>query len=327
MGAYIDLVGQTFGELTVIEKTEAPDHIKDKRVYFLCKCSCDNEIITSSKNISNGETQSCGCLRLKKFKNKYKEFFNKKIGLLIPFEPIKINKGFGFNCKCDCGNIIPVRVDELQNKLSCGCLKNEEYNKFINTKFGELKIIKEIKKPTHVKSRGKFYLCICSCGTEKVIEGKALKQGHTKSCGCLARGGRPDRCQVDGCLNEYEGNGYCNRHNVAWKKYGDPLKRLIAKFGEGSHKNGYKIITQKYRWRYEHRLVIERHLQRPLLRSENIHHKNGNKLDNRLENLELWSTHQPSGQRIEDKVKWAKEILKQYEDQEHLIYEEDYHDW
>lgn len=62
----------------------------------------------------------------------------------------------------------------------------------------------------------------------------------------------------------------------------------------------------------EHRMIMSEIIGRPLLRTEQVHHKNGIRYDNRPENLELWTTSQPSGQRVEDRIKWAKEFLSLY---------------
>lgn len=52
----------------------------------------------------------------------------------------------------------------------------------------------------------------------------------------------------------------------------------------------------------EHILVMESHLGRYLRTGENVHHRNGQRSDNRLSNLELWTTSQPSGQRVSNLI-------------------------
>lgn len=107
-------------------------------------------------------------------------------------------------------------------------------------------------------------------------------------------------CAVAECPKFVKSQGLCAEHLWNLQQRGDPLKGHIAKTPY-IDPSGYVRVAGD---RLEHRVVMERILGRPLERWENVHHKNGVRSDNQPENLELWVTPQPAGQRPEDLVEW-----------------------
>ena len=96
------------------------------------------------------------------------------------------NKGkiAAWRCICDCGNETIVRGDHLRSGVSqsCGCLRDEMFTKdMTGQRFGRLIAIKRTKNDY----LGASWLCRCDCGNESIVRGDSLRNGHTKSCGCL----------------------------------------------------------------------------------------------------------------------------------------------
>lgn len=129
-------------------------------------------------------------------------------------------------------------------------------------------------------------------------------------------------CKVVGCPKSgTAGYNLCSMHYGRFHKYGrvGPVDTFGVKKDQDGYrinKTGYRLKTENGKNIYQHREVYEAYLGRKLESFENIHHINGVRDDNRIENLEMWVTTQPAGQRVQDLVKWAKEILQRYDSED-----------
>ena len=147
-----------------------------------------------------------------------------------------------------------------------------------------------------------------------------------------------DTCSVSNCTRNVEFGNVCNSHYQRFLKHGSyqedvPLKTPKVTGGRYIDKDGYVVVSApiglyvegrnrasavNIESAFEHQVVMAKHIGRPIKRGETVHHKNGIRTDNRIENLELWSGNHPRGSRVADHIKWAKEVLTTYGDDERL---------
>jgi len=201
-------------------------------------------------------------------------------------------------CKCICGEEGTINGYTLVHRVStsCGChriqlIKSRAVD-ITGQVFGRWTALKEFGYTNTGRKRKPLWLCRCECGTERVILRESLRAGTSKSCGCL-------------------------RDELALARNGDKSSNWQG--GRFKDNNGYILVHKpdhpnaNKRYVLEHIFVMSEILGRPLQKGETVHHKNGVRDDNDPSNLELWADRHPGGQRVEDLIAFAKEILNKYE--------------
>lgn len=174
----------------------------------------------------------------------------------------------------------------------------------------------------------------CECGNEKLKISRQCKKcqiKHAKKttekdcsvCGThftLTKGYTGGKCPKCRTAKICECGAMMQRNSLMCINCHNSRNGIIA--GQNKvrkHTENYRIVkvynpyrSDKKIYVLEHVHIMEMHLGRRLLPNETVHHINGIRSDNRLENLELWASNHPSGSRIRDLISWAKELISQY---------------
>lgn len=184
----INLIGQTFNKLTVIEKTE--QRINGK-VVWKCLCACGNTHFVHTANLKNGSVKSCGkCFDGLTLKVRYpkKQLLTEKeiIGTVIGSYYIISNSGQKKNsynlyqCECiHCKSQTLKTISELKALKGKYCKNCHEID-ITNEKFGLLTVLEKTSNP-------KKWRCLCECGKIVEVFKYNLISGNSISCGCKHR--------------------------------------------------------------------------------------------------------------------------------------------
>lgn len=187
---YKDLTGLQFTYLSVIKRVDdIIDNNGHRHIQYLCRCKCGNTIVAKSDFLQAGYTKSCGCLqygdpKTKDYWSLYLQLSDDKLKQLLHIKKAPH----------------PYHYSRISS--------NHKLIDLTGKKFGYWTVIK--RGPTrYYKNVGQSvcWICKCKCGTVKVVPGRDLKSGASKSCGCMSQ----NYFLEDNVIN------YLQMHHISYK--------------------------------------------------------------------------------------------------------------
>lgn len=192
MAKSLNLIGQRFGHLVVVERAE---NTPRGNTQWKCICDCGKTKVALGYDLNHGRTTTCGCKsylvgepsphRIDLVGNRYG-----KLTVVSLNEEKSKNGVLVWNCKCDCGGTCTARGGNLKSGRTthCGCVK-QVANNFIDltgNKYGRLTVLSVERRD----GKKVYWNCVCDCGGKCIVPSTDLKSGHTRSCGCLLKESR-----------------------------------------------------------------------------------------------------------------------------------------
>lgn len=173
-----DLTKENFEHFTVLFRIDSDS----SATYYLCQCECGNLFCAKGTHLTNKSIISCGCVG-KRHENQSRkiDLTGQTFGLLTVLNEVKRNNMLFWHCKCNCGNFVDVKADNLKsgNTKSCGCLKRKIQN-LSGNKYGKWSVLNNYQR---IKNKT-YWECKCDCGTVKYVRADELTAGVSYSCGC-----------------------------------------------------------------------------------------------------------------------------------------------
>lgn len=186
-----NIVGKTFGYLTVNEIKREIDKNGKQRTICACTCRCGKEVVTKMDTLTRPGLHSCGCARSEIQSYRIEDYTGRRFGRLVVLEELADTKPKRVRCRCDCGNELIVIKTQLTrgDTQSCGCYKrdmsSQKNQKDWTGRKSEYGI--EFLKQEIKSRRGPWlWRCRCTCGNEFVALPADIMSGKIKSCGCLS---------------------------------------------------------------------------------------------------------------------------------------------